>query len=123
MRRRAAARFVVLVLYFILASLPPAAAELIVGTLFSDLLHLRLWNYSYQRFQLFGCVSLSFTLLWGGLITLGMATVWEPALRTVRALPYPYRRAAAVSLCLCTAADFAFNLIFLLATGKRLSLF
>ena len=31
--------------------------------------------------------------------------------------------AAAVSLSLCTAADFAFNLIFLLTTGKRFSLF
>ena len=121
--RKAAARLGVLALYFVLASFPPAAAELAVGTLFTDLLHVRLWNYSYQKFQLFGSVSLSFTLLWGGLITLGMAVVWEPARKTVRDLSYPFRRAAAVSLSLCTAADFAFNLIFLLTTGKRFSLF
>ena len=59
--RKAAARLGVLALYFVLASFPPAAAELAVGTLFTDLLHVRLWNYSYQKFQLLGSVSLSFT--------------------------------------------------------------
>lgn len=122
-RGKGAARAGVLALYFLLACLPPALLELSVGVLFRNALHVRLWDYGYQKFQLLGSVSLTFTFLWGGLITLGMAVVWEPARKTVRDLPYPFRRAAAVSLSLCTAADFAFNLIYLLTTGKRFSLF
>ncbi len=120
---RTALRVGILTLYFLLAALPPAALELAAGTFFSDVLHLRLWNYSYQKFQLLGSVSLSYTLLWGVLITLGMATVWESLRKTVHDLPYPFRRAAALSLSACTAIDFAFCLLFFLTTGTRLRLF
>lgn len=122
-RGKGAARAGVLALYFLLACLPPALLELSVGVLFRKALHVRLWDYGYQKFQLLGSVSLTFTFLWGGLITLGMAAAWEPLCGYVRGLSYPVKRAWAVGLSVCTLADFLFNLIFLLATGKPLRLF
>ncbi len=121
--KKRAAQAGVFALYFLLACLPPALLELAVGVGFRSALHVRLWDYGYQKFQLFGSVSLSFTFLWGGLITLGMATAWEPLCEYVRSLPRTFKRAAVTSLTVCVLADLAFNLIYLLVTGSHLKLF
>ncbi len=110
-------------LYFLLASIPPALVELVVGIAFSDGLGLTLWDYGYHSFQLFGSICLSQTLLWGALLTLGMSTVWDPLLALVQAIPLSAKKTAAIALSLGLAIDFCINLLCLLSYGHTVALF
>ena len=50
--------------YLLFAFIVPSLFELIVGAFFDKNLGIRLWDYSYQRFQIGGFVSLRNSLFW-----------------------------------------------------------
>ena len=111
-------------LYYLFAAALPAGAELCVGGVCDKLLGIKLWDYSYKADNLFGYITVGRTLLWGLLIALVLALLWEP-LRESLCAPAAARRAgaAAAVLCALTVIDFAFNLTYLFVFGEHLLLF
>lgn len=110
-------------LYFVIAALLPTVAELATGAFFDKALGVKLWDYSYKKFDLFGYVSLDQTLQWGAMITLAMTFLWDPLFSLIKKIP---SRAAKVVACVLAAlvlADFVFNIVWLCGTGAHLDLY
>lgn len=123
---RGAAHGGLLLLYYVFASALPAGAELAVGAFCDKLLGIRLWDYSYKGNDLFGYITLDRTLVWGILLALVLTIVWEPLRETFCSFaPAAKRRADAFAAVLValTLIDYAFNLIWLAATGTHFILF
>ena len=119
---RAAARTCLWLLYALSAGLLPTLAELAFGGVFL-LCGLRLWDYSYKKIHLFGLISPDQSLLWGVLLPLARRFAWEPMLAAAGRIPPRARRSAAIFLSALLMLDFACNVLFLLCTGRRLTLF
>ncbi len=113
----------VYLLYFMIAALLPTAVEFVTAAFFDRALGIRLWDYSYKRFDLFGYVSLDQAILWGLLITLAMQFVWPWLWQSSARIPAHAARIAALLLLAWTACDLLFNALWLAVTGRQLLLF
>ncbi len=73
------------ILYFVLATLIPTAAEFLTGLFFDGLFGVRLWYYEEQPFNLMGYVCLQVSFLWGVMLT-GFMLVVYPFVRKIVSL-------------------------------------
>ncbi len=96
--------------YFIFVTLLSSTAELLVG-LASRAVGLTLWDYSDRAFNLFGVVCLSFSLMWGVLITLFMGFIWKPMYTLIHKIPKRSARQMAFVIGVAVGADFCVNAI------------
>ena len=100
------------IFYFLFVTLVPTLAELVVG-LTAKAFGVTLWDYSDRAFNLFGVICLSFSLIWGALITAFMAFLWKPLYRLIHRIPVYVARRAAFTLSLAISVDFLVTLILL----------
>ena len=107
------------VIYFTVSFLLASVIELCVGAFFGEIVGLPLWNYSERAFNIFGYVCLSYSLLWGILMTVFMLFAWRYVDFAVRHL---HRR----SLCLfcnlvysLVAVDLLFNVVYMCISGSH----
>ena len=70
-----------------------------------------------------GYVCLSFSLLWGVLITVGMGTVWPLLMKLVERMSYRTVKRLSIVLLVLLGGDFIFSTSYLFTTGKRFRLF
>ncbi|MEN6390910.1 MAG: putative ABC transporter permease [Syntrophomonas sp.] len=81
--------------------------ELGTGVLLESLFHKRWWDYSDERFNLLGLVSLKYSVLWGGLSFLALNII-QPHMDTiVSIIPINIKIAAMVFLVVYLALDLA----------------
>ena len=97
-----------LLAYFLLAALIPTLAELATGAFFFRRFGLRLWDYSALRYNFRGYVCLEFSLLWGVLITAGMAWLYPRIRKAVSKIPRHLAGVMAIALALAVCIDWAF---------------
>lgn len=98
--------------YFLFVTLTSTLAELAVGLIFKAF-GITLWDYSDRAFNLFGVICLSFSLMWGVLITAFMALGWKPLYDLAHRIPVHIAKMTAFTLALAISVDFAVNLILL----------
>ncbi len=106
-------------LYFLFSAISASAVELCVGAFFESALGLRLWDYSERAFDVFGHVCLSYSLLWGAVLTVFMFTVWKRIESAVKSIP---RKKLTVGLFIIygvVIADFVFNIFYLCIVGSH----
>lgn len=116
---KTASRLLSFLLYFFAAAAVPTLAEFAVSLFFDKLFAVRLWYYEGYPMNLNGYICLPFSLLWGFLITLAMAFVWEPVRTCTEKIRPDILRRINIVLWSAVAADFLANLIFLAATGSN----
>ncbi|MBO7310601.1 MAG: putative ABC transporter permease [Clostridia bacterium] len=92
-------------IYFILTTLASTIAELLTGLAYRAI-GITLWDYSERAFNLFGIVCLGYSLLWGFLVTLFFATLWETLYRLALRIPPSTCKILAVILASIISADF-----------------
>lgn len=97
------------IIYFITVTLLSTLAELIIGVIFK-LLGMPLWDYSEKPFNLFGVVCLSYSLLWGAMITVFMALCWRPVEKLFSKIPKRTAFIASLTLLVAALIDFIVNL-------------
>ena len=73
--------------YFLLAVAIPTLAELLTGAFFENAFDLTLWSYNGYKYNFKGYVCLSFSLLWGILITLFMSLIYPLIQKAIQRLP------------------------------------
>lgn len=93
------------ILYFLLAALIPTLAELATGIIFDKCFGVRLWNYSPYKYNYGGYICLEFSLIWGILITIFMATVFPAIERLVAKIPARVANVAVTILGLAICVD------------------
>lgn len=103
-----------IIAYFVMVTLISTAAELAVGGIFK-LAGMPLWDYSDKPFNLFGVICLSYSLIWGVMITVVMAFFWEPMSRLFSRIPRREAIISALTLLVAATVDFTVNLILLFA--------
>ncbi len=92
-------------LYFAFSALLPTFLEFITGLFFYEILNIRLWNYSSHKFNIAGHICLSFSLIWGVLITLFMKFCFNPLKKIIFKIPPKTAKTAATALITLIAAD------------------
>ena len=97
------------IIYFITVTLLSTLTELIIGVIFK-LLGMPLWDYSEKPFNIFGVVCLSYSLLWGAMITVFMALCWKPVEKLFSKIPKRTTFIASLTLLVATSIDFIVNL-------------
>ena len=97
------------IIYFIAVTVLSTLAELIIGGIFK-LSGVPLWDYSEKPLNLFGVVCLSYSLLWGAMITTFMALCWKPVDRLFARIPKRTAFIASLTLLFATFIDFIVNL-------------
>lgn len=109
--------------YFVLVMIPPTVLELFIGVAFSRGLNNPLWDYGYHTFQLCGSICVSQTLIWGLLLTVGMALLWKPLYTLADRVPVRVKTKIVWLLTALVVLDFTVNFIFLLTHGYALHLY
>lgn len=109
-------------IYFVAAVIIPSLFELASEWFFQTVFHIRLWSYAGYPHNFHGYICLEFSLLWGGLITLAMATVWHGLHWLIRKIPNRALFWISTLFRVLMTVDFLFNFSFLLITGKHFSL-
>ena len=104
-------------IYFLLSALISSLVELVTGVLFKKALGITLWNYGDRFLNLGGYISLGYGLLWGALITLFMASVWDVMMCFTERIGVSARVFMGTLLCSVAMIDLLFNLFYLLKTG------
>ena len=99
--------------YFVMVTLISTAAELVIGGIFK-MIGMPLWDYSDKAFNLFGVICLSYSLIWGAMITAVMAFLWRPMSRLFSKMPNRTAIISAFTLLVAATIDFAVNLVLLL---------
>jgi uncharacterized membrane protein len=107
-----------LLVYFAAAMVLATAVELVTGLPF-HLAGMPLWNYSERWGNLFGVICPSYSLLWGGLITVLMGVIWWPLCVLVEKVPKRVRKPVAILMIAVLLGDFLFNCGYVLVTGHR----
>lgn len=106
-------------IYFFASFLLASVVELCIGAFFGEVVGHPLWNYSERFLNIFGYVCLSYSLMWGALMTLFMLFVWRHLDFAVRSL----RERSLLLFCKVVyslvAADFVFNVIYLCVSGSH----
>ena len=110
-------------LYFVFAALIPTVAEFITALFFDKVFGIRLWDYSYHAYDLFGYVSLGMALLWGALITFGMSVIWPLLYKLVSKIPYRARKIFSIVFLVALFFDYIINFLYLCFYKKHLTLF
>ena len=100
------------IFYFLFVTIVSTLAELIVG-LTAKAFGVTLWDYSQQAFNLFGVICLSFSLIWGVLITAFMALGWKPLYMLIHRIPVPIVKRTTFTISFAVLTDFLVNLILL----------
>ncbi len=116
---RASARIGLFLLYYILVTLLPTIAEYLTAWFFDTCFGIRLWNYTAYAYNLFGYVCLKKSLVWGGIITFAMVFVWPLLERAVRRVSPAFLKQISLFFIVLLLADFSFNLLYLLCTGRH----
>ena len=116
-------KILLFLLYFLLVMIPPTVLELLIGVAFSKGLNNPLWDYGYHTFQLCGSICMSQTLLWGALLTAGMALLWKPLYMLADRIPVCAKKKIVWILTALVILDFTVNFIFLLTHGYALHLY
>lgn len=99
--------------YFVMVTLISTAAELVIGGIFK-MIGMPLWDYSDKAFNLFGVICLSYSLIWGVMITVIMAFLWRPMSQLFSKMPSRTAIISAFTLLVAATVDFTVNLILLL---------
>ncbi len=120
---RVFARIGLILLYFVIVTVLSSAVEFITGLIFEKGFGVTLWSYSGYHFNIMGYVCLSFSLLWGVLITVGMGTVWPLLMKLVERMSYRTVKRLSIVLLVLLGGDFIFSTSYLFTTGKRFRLF
>ena len=106
-------------LYFLFSAVAASAVELCVGVFFESAFGLRLWDYSERAFDVFGHVCLSYSLLWGGILTAFMFTVWKKLESAVKSIPQKKLTVGVFVIYGAVLADFIFNIFYLCIVGSH----
>ena len=91
--------------------LVPTVAELITGILFDQLLGIRLWDYTMQKYNFMGYICLKFSILFGVGLSLVMVTVFPPLRKGVEKLPKKLLCSLATPLFAIVLFDFFLSLL------------
>ena len=121
--RKICLQILLYLLYFVLVMIPPTVLELFIGVAFSRGLNNPLWDYGYHTFQLCGSICVSQTLIWGLLLTVGMALLWKPLYTLADRVPVRVKTKIVWLLTALVVLDFTVNFIFLLTQGYALHLY
>ena len=121
--RKICLQILLYLLYFVLVMIPPTVLELFIGVAFSRGLNNPLWDYGYHTFQLCGSICVSQTLIWGLLLTVGMALLWKPLYTLADRVPVRVKTKIVWLLTALVVLDFTVNFIFLLTHGYALHLY
>lgn len=100
------------IFYFLFVTVVSTLAELVVG-LTAKAFGVTLWDYSERAFNLFGVICLSFSIMWGILITAFMAFLWKPLYKIIQRIPVDTVKKTAFTAFFAVSADFLVNLILL----------
>lgn len=109
--------------YFVAVALLATLIEFITGLVFVNWLDIPLWSYGNFNHTYMDIVCLDFSLLWGALITIGMATLWPFFVWLEGKLSPRVRAASAIVLALLLSCDFIFNCLYFASTGYHFQLF
>ncbi len=91
--------------YFVLVTVFASLVELITSFAFMAF-GVQLWTYAEQPFNLFGVICLSYSVLWGVLITVLMAIFWDSIYRLTCKIPSKVIFPLATVFCTCILTDF-----------------
>ncbi len=105
-------------IYFAGATLLSTLVELITGLIFLAL-GTPLWDYSQQHGNIAGVVCIEYSLLWGILITLFMATLWGMLCKLTEKISLKAQKKTALFLVIAMLIDFSFNCSYLLCTKSH----
>ena len=103
--------------YFIFVTVLATLSELVVG-LIAKAAGTPLWDYSQKAFNFMGVICLSFSLMWGTLITAFMGLAWKPSYTLIHKIPAPTVKKLGGTLAVAVATDFTVNVI-MAVLGKR----
>ncbi len=93
------------VLYTLLAMLIPTAAELVTGVTFEKVFGVRLWDYTWHRFDYLGYVSLEMALVWGVGVWAIMGLVYPRLEKLVARIPARWAKTVTTVTLLAIAVD------------------
>lgn len=111
------------VLYFCLTAGLAMLIEFVTGWFFERVFHIRLWDYGSFGMQWLGHIALLPGLFWGALITCFMRFGFDPIQQRVESLPRSALVIVSNVVCVLVAADFIFNVGYLLVMGTHFTLF
>ena len=115
-------KFLSAAIYFVCCVLFASLVELLVGGVFFGAAGIRLWDYGERVMNLGGHICLSYSLLWGALMTLFMLIFWQGARNIARRIPQKKLVGLCLSVYSLMLADFIFNLFYLYRTGSHFNL-
>jgi len=106
-------------LYFIVAVAVPTFVELIVAVFFDKIFNIILWTYEDDPCNFHGYICLGYSLTWGALITVAMATAWRLIYALVKKIPDVPLFILNLILCVFILIDYVFNMAYLIVKGSH----
>ena len=114
-----------------LVSIPKGIYKLIIydiknkllGFIFNKVFSIRLWDYSHIPYNLNGYISLFTSLGWLILIPLAMELIYKPIYYLIKKVSFKIRLVISMTLIIFFILDFSFNIIHLISTNERFTLF
>ena len=97
--------------YLYVCFILPTAMELIIGFLFDKILKIRLWDYSYSKYNLNGYICLKNSIIWAILLFGFMKFLFHPLKRGIGKMQTLYSGIFAVGVALFITADFALQIM------------
>ena len=98
------------VFYFLFVTLISTVAELVTG-LGAKSAGITLWDYSERPLNLFGIICLSYSLMWGVLITVFMSLLWKPLYSLISRIKINILFPLSLTLVITIIADFTVSII------------
>lgn len=112
-----------ILIYFVAVTVLATLVELIVGLIFIKGLGIPLWSYRNFDRTFLDIICLDFSLMWGGLIAVGMCTLWPLLVFLENKLSPRVRAIAAIVLAVLVVCDFTFNGIYFAVSGMHFDLY
>lgn len=112
-----------IIFYSIFSFLIVNTLELITGFIFNKVFSIRLWDYSHIPYNLNGYISLFTSLGWLILIPLAMELIYKPIYYLIKKVSFKIRLVISMTLIIFFILDFSFNIIHLVSTNERFTLF
>ena len=106
-------------LYFLISFILASVIELCIGACFGEVIGFHLWNYSERAFNIFGYVCLSYSLLWGALLTIFMLLLWRRVDLMIGKLSESVLYGFCNTVYILVFADLLFNVIYLSLRGTH----
>lgn len=97
--------------YFYACFFIPTLMELWIGLFFDKVFHLRLWNYSYERYNFSGYICLKNSIIWTVLLFFFMKFLFSPLKRGIGKLSRVHSSLLSVGLAIVILFDFSLQIM------------